>query len=1289
MGSIAAPVQNAAHNIIDIRSDAAGIELQHQIVVGLKPEAGHEKTLPTLLLYDEQGLKLFERITYLEEYYLTSEELSVLKKDAASIAGRIPDGAMVIELGSGNLRKIKLVLDALEQARKHVHYYALDLMESELARTLAQVPSYEHVKCSGLHGTYDDGLAWLQRHENAVNPKVIMSIGSSIGNFTRSDAARFLKRFAQALNPSDAFLLIGVDACQEPDRVYRAYNDSEGITHEFTLNGLKHANRLLGSEVFRPADWDAEGEYDIQGGRHRAYVVPNKDLTVLGIHLRRGERIRIEESYKYNQAQAKQLWRESDVLEIDAWANQKGNYALHFLKPTKMFPTKPEVYAKHPVPSLEDWHQLWSTWDLVTRQMIPEEELLSKPIKLRNACIFYLGHIPTFFDMKLTEATGQPLTEPEYFSQIFERGIDPDVDNPEQCHAHSEIPNDWPALEEILGHQQRVRQRVTRLYESGEAYEVPRSGRALWLGYEHEIMHLETLLYMLLQSDWTRAPAVRPKPDFERLAADAHSAAVANQWFDIPAQTVDIGLDDPDTSDGPMRHFGWDVEKPVRKARVGAFKAQARPVTNGEYARYMQATGTSRLPASWTSVATLNGVNGHMNGNSDLYDFVSDKAVRTMYGPVPLRYALDWPLSASFDELNGCAKYMGGRIPTLEEARSIYQYAEALKKVEAERANSKTIPAVNGHLSNEGVQESPPHRHAVDGSASGAASLDPTQVFVNLDEANVGFKNWHPVPITPFGNKLAGQGDMGGLWEWTSSPLTKQDGFQPMKLYPAYSVDFYDGKHNVVLGGSWATHPRVAGRKSFVNWYQRNYPHPATDFLPSAPQQQRLSQKLDQQVAIKTEETGQTKSPRLNKMPNDIYRWQEGGGLVHHCPICEQPLTNPNSRTKCLGQHVEWCKRYHTQLFKKGSSSECAPCRKSDEQHIKRHRDIAELLRQLDDLQNQNAEPQTSKTIAERRQSTPYIPSPLSKKERKAANKAMKHAANRPKVLTTAQVDFVEHALHPQNDDVDEAVREAELLEDPDIKLNMYFHKGTSNSREVRHRHLTRKNSSQSHEEDEVELDTAMSALNVPKPENVKTEAQRKIIAVIRTAVKEDLMTLQRETEETGMRKAGFWRWASRKAYNRLVAHGRIWADKTEQPDVTRRKDSAASAPEESSEVSDQGSEPHEGTGMETDTEPSTKSAKAVALPPVVPATDLSDGRLATTPKAATLSVTTSPKSSTTPAAGNPWTTVGKVKTPKTPAGTFKLKLSTNGGLSQFHAAPKTKTLGSLGSDFRDAGQDH
>lgn len=100
MGSIK-PAGTALPNIIDIRSDTAGIELTKLIREGLRPVDGREKTLPTLLLYDEAGLKLFEKITYLEEYYLTNDEIEVLTNHATEIAARIPNNAMLVELGSG------------------------------------------------------------------------------------------------------------------------------------------------------------------------------------------------------------------------------------------------------------------------------------------------------------------------------------------------------------------------------------------------------------------------------------------------------------------------------------------------------------------------------------------------------------------------------------------------------------------------------------------------------------------------------------------------------------------------------------------------------------------------------------------------------------------------------------------------------------------------------------------------------------------------------------------------------------------------------------------------------------------------------------------------------------------------------------------------------------------------------------------------------------------------------------------------------------------------------------
>ena len=157
--------------------------------------------------------------------------------------------------------------------------------------------TFKHVQCFGLHGTYDDGLEWLQRKENASRSKVVLSLGSSIGNFTRPEAAAFVKQFAEILSPSDR-LLIGVDACQEPEKVYHAYNDSEGITNEFTLNGLRHANKLLGHTAFDLADWDAIGHYDEQDGRHQAFVSPKREVRVEGVIVHAGEKIRIEESYK-------------------------------------------------------------------------------------------------------------------------------------------------------------------------------------------------------------------------------------------------------------------------------------------------------------------------------------------------------------------------------------------------------------------------------------------------------------------------------------------------------------------------------------------------------------------------------------------------------------------------------------------------------------------------------------------------------------------------------------------------------------------------------------------------------------------------------------------------------------------------------------------------------------------------------------------------------------------------------------------------------------------------------
>ena len=179
-----------------------------------------------------------------------------------------------------------------------------------------------------------------------------------------------------------------------------------------------------------------------------------------------------------------------------------------------------------------------------------------------------------------------------------------------------------------------------------------------------------------------------------------------NEWFTVPEAEITLGLDDPENELSLERHYGWDNEKPSRTVHVKAFSAKGRPITNGDYAEYLEKTGTTSIPASWCETPYITGKDTDpnkrdsvVNGSDAQFAGVTiGKYVRTVYGAVPLRYALEWPVVASFDELAGCARWMGGRIPTMEEVRSIYNYVEDTKSKEVEQALGKTIPAVNRYL---------------------------------------------------------------------------------------------------------------------------------------------------------------------------------------------------------------------------------------------------------------------------------------------------------------------------------------------------------------------------------------------------------------------------------------------------------------------------------------------------------------------------------------------------------------------------------------------------------------
>lgn len=382
-----------------------------------------------------------------------------------------------------------------------------------------------------------------------------------------------------------------------------------------------------------------------------------------------------------------------------------------------------------------------------------------------------------------------------------------------------------------MDYQERVRSRARSLLQIDAARKDRSLAEALWIGFEHEAMHLETFLYMLLQSENSLPPVGVDPPDFAHMAWMAKKNKKPNSWFRIPGQTLTVGLDDSNNNVMPKDSFSWDNEKPQRTITVHSFEAQARPITNGEYAKYLEANRLQSYPASWELVKPSTDIpfakNISQSSPEASEDFLKAFAVRTVFGFVPLGFAQDWPVIASYDELALYAQWMGCRIPTFEEAKSIYVYSDKLKDNTSNGTPNgiKNIEQRDQMVPTNGTPSVLANEHS-----SSSAPTKPTTVFRDLDGCNIGFKHWHPVPVAADGDRLAGQGDMGGVWEWTSTPLLPHDGFKAMEIYPGYTceyylskevlgfhsyattADFFDGKHNIILGGSWATLPRIAGR---------------------------------------------------------------------------------------------------------------------------------------------------------------------------------------------------------------------------------------------------------------------------------------------------------------------------------------------------------------------------------------------------------------------------------------------------------------------------------------------
>ncbi len=237
-----------------------------------------------------------------------------------------------------SLDKAALLLDALEVQAKNVTYYALDLDHAELQKTLCRLPlgKYKHVQCVGLQGTFEDGLEWIKNDpEQSRRPHCLLFLGSTIGNFSRENAARFIRSMASSAFLSESAkssIILSIDSCKLPTKVLRAYN-SEGVV-PFAMAGLKHASAILCeaacrqedavTETFLPDDWYYLSHYNHVLGRHEASFTPrNRDIQLGSpledVVIRLGETIRFGYSHKYDFAEIEQLFREAGVAAVNSW----------------------------------------------------------------------------------------------------------------------------------------------------------------------------------------------------------------------------------------------------------------------------------------------------------------------------------------------------------------------------------------------------------------------------------------------------------------------------------------------------------------------------------------------------------------------------------------------------------------------------------------------------------------------------------------------------------------------------------------------------------------------------------------------------------------------------------------------------------------------------------------------------------------------------------------------------------------------------------------------------------
>lgn len=319
-------VELPGHRVLEPLSDA----VRH----GLR---ANPRTLPSRFFYDAIGSDLFEQIMTLPEYYLTRAETEILTWYAEEIIAAVGYDLTLIEFGSGNSAKTKLLIEAALSSSSRLHYVPIDISAECLRSSTADLAEeYADLVITAYAAEYNDAIPLLPANETA---RLFLFMGSNVGNFETREAAEFLEKVRHHMAPRDR-MLVGFDLCKDSAVIEAAYSDAAGVTAAFNKNVLRRINTELGGD-FDLAEFDHWAPYVADRSRIEMHLVSRRRQFVRICELdevfafEAGESIHTENSHKYTHSMFHAIAAQAGLQVTKTWTDPKQWFAVSLLEPVR------------------------------------------------------------------------------------------------------------------------------------------------------------------------------------------------------------------------------------------------------------------------------------------------------------------------------------------------------------------------------------------------------------------------------------------------------------------------------------------------------------------------------------------------------------------------------------------------------------------------------------------------------------------------------------------------------------------------------------------------------------------------------------------------------------------------------------------------------------------------------------------------------------------------------------------------------------------------------------------